>query len=125
MDDIMVLKPLPALISACGQVRLCDFGEAGWVSHSRFPNERTSVGDVLLAVRYGKHAGLGLDDLSHCRSRSFRVDPARPRHPDGPVARLGAVGSGVVGQRTSTSRRIDRRCAHCWEAWIDTEVELT
>ena len=74
VGDIMVLKPLPVLISACGQVRLCDFEVDGWVSSAASFNRPVSVGGVLLAVRYGKRAALALDDLSHIQAGTRRLD---------------------------------------------------
>ena len=122
MGDINVLNPLQTVVPACGQVRFCDSGDDASAPFPQSFNLATSVGPVLLVVRYGKYQRWALDDLSHRSSAQWWLHRPFER---GSSASLGVINARVVERRHFVSRGlIDATRLHR-EGWIDTEVGLT
>ena len=123
VDDISVLNTLQTVVSACGQVQICDPGMSAAYGQSETDSGPISVGTVLLAMRYGKRGMSRLDNLSQLQGRTFR---------SGEVA-TGGLGAGCVRVVRGAMPRPPLghttwdtpRDAPSWEGWIDTEVELT
>ncbi len=65
MESIEAHNPLRTLVSAYGQVQLCDPGIGRRVRSIGKAYAQSSVGSVLLVVRNGKREVGVLDDLSY------------------------------------------------------------
>ena len=74
MGDIDVLNPLQIVVPACGQVQACDSGAGRDATSSPSYYWTSSVGRVLLVVRYGKSRTRTLDDLSYPPSARQPID---------------------------------------------------
>jgi hypothetical protein len=118
VGDIDVLNPLQTLVLVYGPVRLCDPWDAKSACLFGPGHEGTSVGTVLLAVRYGKCGMHELDDLSHRRA-SLSLSLC------GSITPLEASYKRVVRQMAHWLEELDRHDAASWEGWIDREVGLT
>jgi hypothetical protein len=94
---MMVLDPLPAKVSACGQTKICDSGDGIKERFGGDTYSRLSVGAVLFVMRNGKPAVHELDNLAYglgpARKPDKEVVPGAAVAPDAAVGSDMEVGS--------------------------------